>query len=564
MHIQNNLRLYSDLGRLGIADGGTATVYARVACHGVASEPVSFSICRSKVSVPPHTWYILGSPIGDGSWNNSGNGLGVSCVPLGVVDDNTFRFSGYFSTEGYGFKLVHNLGSWDEQIGSYSGKIEDFLFNDGASTNLQFDAPGNYTLTVHYDGINNNLSYERLVDEPTVYSSMSIIGGFTGWGSDVDMTRVEGVNHSWYTRLTITETTELKFRADHDWNRNWGNFNFPYGQALIDGSNIEVKPGDYFVFFNDITGDYLFLNGRTGALTESNDIELVDKMYLNTDFATIEAMDSVTFQTESAETTVQVVDVTSQSVEVLQLLVGDYRLMVDADGKVYKEQLARIINQMRNKQVITDIAHDKRTTRVEAMLRGYCNKNDVQVYTESVPFTIIMEEEYHLQVADTYYYIGQLNDWYPANHSIPFVKLREGVFALTFIQPAGLDHWFKAMPSTTTDWDGDFVYPIDNEAGLGSGTFVAEGNGGSWYIPSDGTDKTYSLILDFATMTYKLVICDVNGNGVIDYADVATVISVMSGVEADPVIVRAADINGDGQVNIADMVLIICMMSSTK
>ena len=550
----SNLTLYEYTGRLGIADGETAKVYARVACHGVASDTVSFSICRNRISLPPHTWYILGSPIGDGGWNNSGNGLGVSCVPLGIVDNNTFRFSGYFSTDGYGFKIVRNLGDWNEQLGSYTGSIEDFAF-DSSSSNLQFDKPGNYTLTLHYDGGNNYLRYERLDDDLPIFSSISMIGGFTGWGQDVDMTRVEGVNHSWYTRLTIAETTELKFRADHDWVYNWGATDFPYGQAFPNGSNIEVKPGDYMVFFNDITGDYLFLNGRTGTIASSNDTELVDNMYLNTAFTMIDAMSNVTFQTESTESTVQVVDVMGQSVEVLQLLLGDYRLLVDADGKVYKEQLASIMNWISNKQVITDVANNKRTTTVQAVLRGYCNKNDVQVYTESAPFTISMVEEYHLQLADAYYYIGNNNGWNIDDRSIPLVKKQEGVFALTFTQRAGEDHWFKVFPSTTTDWNGDFVYPVNNAAGIGTGIFMADGNGDAWHIPSSGTNKTYTLILDFITMTYTLGAFDVNSDGEVNAADITAIISVMG--RGNDHSTTQADVNGDGVVNVADILTIL-------
>ena len=55
---------------------------------------------------------------------------------------------------------------------------------------------------------------------------------------------------------------------------------------------------------------------------------------------------------------------------------------------------------------------------------------------------------------------------------------------------------------------------------------------------------------------------DVNGDGAIDVADIATIISVMaSGVGADPVSARNADVNGDGTVDVADIATVISIMA---
>ena len=560
--LYDNTTLYDDLGRIGIADGETATVYARVTCHGVVTDPISFSVSRTKVSVPILTWYILGSSIGDGSWNNSVRGLGASCVPLGVVDETTFRFSGHFTTEQ--FKMVHVLGNWEQQIGSYSGSVDDYIFNYSGAENMRFDTSGNYTLTVHYDGISGNLTYERLSDNLPVYSAVSMTGEFTGWGRDIDMTRVEQVDHSWYATLTLSAKTEMKFRADHDWATNWGAATFPYGQGLQDGNNIVVEPGDYMVIFNDITGDYLFLDANTGTLTVDNGIELVDGMYLNTDFATIGAKGSLTFQSGGTEAMVQVVDPTVQRVESLQLIVGEKRIAIDAEGKADKQQLTRLIEQTADRQVVVDMANSKRTSTVQAVVRGYRDKSDVRVYTESAPFTVTMVEEYHVQMDDAYYYIGQLNGWDPTDRSMPFAKKGEGVFSITFIQPAGEDHWFKALPSTTTDWYGDFVCPIVGNAGVGTGAFTVEESSETWHIPANATDKTYTFTLDFTTMTYTISenLGDVNRDGVVDVADISAIISVMASTGEDTVAVRAADVNGDGVVDVADISAVISIMAS--
>ena len=54
---------------------------------------------------------------------------------------------------------------------------------------------------------------------------------------------------------------------------------------------------------------------------------------------------------------------------------------------------------------------------------------------------------------------------------------------------------------------------------------------------------------------------DVNGDGVVDVADIATVIDVMAGsVGAAPVPARA-DVNEDGSVDVADIATIIDIMA---
>jgi len=69
-----------------------------------------------------------------------------------------------------------------------------------------------------------------------------------------------------------TDTIEMKFRENGDWQINWGNAAFPSGIGTQDGHNIEVPidtassgalKTDYFVTFNSVTGEYTFV--RTWA-----------------------------------------------------------------------------------------------------------------------------------------------------------------------------------------------------------------------------------------------------------------------------------------------------------
>jgi hypothetical protein len=56
---------------------------------------------------------------------------------------------------------------------------------------------------------------------------------------------------------------------------------------------------------------------------------------------------------------------------------------------------------------------------------------------------------------------------------------------------------------------------------------------------------------------------DCNGDGAVDVADIATIISIMAqGDEADPVAASAADVNKDGTVDVADIANVISIMSA--
>ena len=58
--------------------------------------------------------------------------------------------------------------------------------------------------------------------------------------------------------------------------------------------------------------------------------------------------------------------------------------------------------------------------------------------------------------------------------------------------------------------------------------------------------------------------CDVNGDGVVDVADITAIISVMANM-ADPQSGSApnpADVNGDGSVDVADISTVIASMAA--
>ena len=211
----------------------------------------------TEVAVKPY--YIIG--LGDGGWNNSVGGLGVSIFPLSVVEGNVyndkgngvFTYTGYFEADK-GFKLIRDLGNWDEQWGIKDGV---YVHNDGGSSDVKLAESGYYTINLN--SINHTMTVTSATAPANTYDKMGLIGGFTGWGSDIDMSAWASTNkHAWYKEVTFTENTEGKFRANSDWGKNWGSSNFPVGLGVGDGPNIPMAAGTYMVMFNDIGGCFYF------------------------------------------------------------------------------------------------------------------------------------------------------------------------------------------------------------------------------------------------------------------------------------------------------------------
>ena len=119
---------------------------------------------------------------------------------------------------------------------------------------------GFYTLSVDFGAMTYTWS-KCENQEPTEYTNISLIGDFNGWGADADLEQI--APHNWAISNFVGENAGgLKFRANHDWAINWGATlnvtDINYGIGVGNGDNITVPAGTYNVFFNDITGDFVF------------------------------------------------------------------------------------------------------------------------------------------------------------------------------------------------------------------------------------------------------------------------------------------------------------------
>ena len=219
-------------------------------------------------------WYLIG--LGDKKWTNDLSGLGVSIVPLSVVEGNKydsegngiFTYTGYFNTNDE-FKIIRDLGSWEIQWGNNgSAGINSPVMKNPSLEPSNFKVPENGYYTILLNSINNTLTIEKTSITPPLFDNMGLVGAINDWGNTPDIEMHPFLvdedekplnNHVWYTECIFSSDGEVKFRVDNKWDNNWGGIHFPIGIATDDGPNIPAKGGKYLIIFNDVDGFYTFI-----------------------------------------------------------------------------------------------------------------------------------------------------------------------------------------------------------------------------------------------------------------------------------------------------------------
>ena len=112
--------------------------------------------------------------------------------------------------------------------------------------------------------------------------------------------------------------------------------------------------------------------------------------------------------------------------------------------------------------------------------------------------------------------------------------------------------------------DGSAVYKAEGSAARAGGEVMAPLSGTYYVALHDISDTSPAAALDI-TFTYTeshKEVCDVNSDGSVDVADIASIIDVMAGViPSGTALAEAADVNGDGSVDVADIATVIDKMA---
>lgn len=201
--------------------------------------------------------YLVGDATAAG-WDNNNNNMPM--VRLPESEENNYSFTGLFSG-GVEFKLLETPGEWQPQWGNDGGDLasNEDLGGDPPAFSI-VDGDGYYTLEVDIEARTFTLETYDESSAPD-YTTIGLIGDSTpgGWDADTDMTQSSFDPHIWYLNDVELEFGVAKFRADDDWAVNWGSDTEFSGFGVQDGSDIPVSPGTYNIWFNDLTGGYMFI-----------------------------------------------------------------------------------------------------------------------------------------------------------------------------------------------------------------------------------------------------------------------------------------------------------------
>ena len=172
-------------------------------------------------------------------------------TPMNLVEgeDHDWLITTYLSTGAIKFRANDN---WEVNWGG-----NDFPSGTAivGGDNLQISEAGYYTIKFN----DYTRSYSFIKESPVTYNSVGIIGSATtnGWDNSTAM-GIGDDGHTWSLQNYELTSGDIKFRANNNWEVNWGGSEFPTGIADVNGENIPVVPGFYNIQFNDFTREYHF------------------------------------------------------------------------------------------------------------------------------------------------------------------------------------------------------------------------------------------------------------------------------------------------------------------
>lgn len=206
-------------------------------------------------------YYLVGdAPF---AWNVN-NKTNLMYAESATVQSYTGQFNGNLK-----FINGNDMGSdnWNACYGtptdgdtSVSGSLQQ---NAGA---IHSPEAGYYTFKVDLDAM--TYTWTKLENQtPQEYTTIGLVGAFNGWNQAEDANQMTQITpHNWFKTMTLAEG-ELKFNANKEWTISWGgetDINVGdnnYGvTTTANGKNMFVPAGTYDIFFNDITGRFVFVS----------------------------------------------------------------------------------------------------------------------------------------------------------------------------------------------------------------------------------------------------------------------------------------------------------------
>ncbi len=227
------------------------------------SEPVTFGI-TPYITYPYLDLYLVGSATATG-WDNSAT-LNMFPMYRDAENSDIYYYTGYFAAGE--FKMVRKKGQWAPSYGQSGPGTLAYRATEGDPdpANIGVATAGYYSLTVNTADLTYTME-EYDASAATIYAedAIGIIGTATpgGWDADTDMERSSFDNHIWYIQAQpLTAGGFMKFRANNDWAVNWGSGTSYSGLGTPGGPDIPIGiavDGSYDIWFNDLTGHYIYI-----------------------------------------------------------------------------------------------------------------------------------------------------------------------------------------------------------------------------------------------------------------------------------------------------------------
>jgi hypothetical protein len=215
------------------------------------------------IAVPKGGNYYITLDTSSGEYNFVEN---VSFTTVGIIGDAT---AGGWDTptemiqdagDGNVWKLSTSLGDGGLQFSGNNGEIvwgsSDFPTGTAEIGGDTIPIPaGRWQIEL------NTKSGAFSFVEIAIYETVGIVGDATplvSWDIDVDMVRSTTDSSQWTLQIEMSDG-EAKFRANDNWDVNWGGSDFPSGTATQGAFvNIPITAGEYLVSFNSLSGAYNF------------------------------------------------------------------------------------------------------------------------------------------------------------------------------------------------------------------------------------------------------------------------------------------------------------------
>ena len=184
---------------------------------------------RIQFDLMNQTWSGVGLSFGDFFYEiGNESGWGTSHALAGPANDGNYK--GYYWLDGE-FKFKPNADNWDNDLEYVSGTTTSGTLTDAGGPNCPDPGAGFYEIFLDAGALTYTL---------TKIESVSMIGGFNGWGEDLEMTY--NTEEGCWEVTTDQVSGEYKFRANHDWAINWGG---DVKGLTQDGANLNIDGGTH-------------------------------------------------------------------------------------------------------------------------------------------------------------------------------------------------------------------------------------------------------------------------------------------------------------------------------